>query len=222
MERSQIINVEPSGEQSNNRLFIILAIALLGLICVGLVGLAGAVYLYQANFAEQAALPTPTIFVPVETATFTPTPSPTSTNTPLPTATGTPVVSGDGQEVASPEDQTPAETAAPEEEPAETPVSEEGPAEAPTATATNPLALPTVTEEVELTPTSTMVVQPPAGESAETSEPESTAVPASTPEMPGSGGILSSRSNFLIWAGVIMLALLGIGVFRQFVSSRRA
>jgi nitrate reductase NapE component len=44
MERSRTISIEPSGEQSNNnRLFIFLAIALLGLICIGLVGLGGAV-----------------------------------------------------------------------------------------------------------------------------------------------------------------------------------
>ena len=64
MERSRAISFEPSGEQSNNnRLFIFLAIALLGLICIGLMGLGVAVYLYQSTFAEQAALPTPTIFV---------------------------------------------------------------------------------------------------------------------------------------------------------------
>ncbi len=80
--------------QSSNRLFIIIAIALIGLICIGLMGLGGVFFVIQSNRAQEAAA-----LQPVETSTpfpptFTPTPSPTftPTDTPEPTSTSTPVV----------------------------------------------------------------------------------------------------------------------------------
>jgi len=164
---------------------------LLGLICIGLVGLGGAVYLYQSTFAEQAALPTPTVIVPVETATNTSTPSPTPTETPLPTPTGTRVIVVDGEQVPEATDEL-------------------------AATPTEGLALPTAEEEIEATATSTMVVETPTSESESPAE-ETTLTPAATsvPEMSGSGGILSASGGFLVWIGVAVLGVLLFGVWRQ-------
>jgi hypothetical protein len=88
-----------------NRLFVILAIALIGLLVLGLLGIGG-VFVVRQNMREQAAAarPTPTLLVrlPNPTATFTPTPLPT--NTLVPTPTNTPVVAPGGvrgQEAAS-------------------------------------------------------------------------------------------------------------------------
>jgi len=207
MERSRAISFEPGGEQSNNnRLFIFLAIALLGLICIGLVGLGGAVLLYRSTFAEQAAQPTPTIIVPVATATNTSTPTPVPTETPLPTATGTRVVAIAGEEV-SVEDQTPGEEATQE------------PVEEPTATPTEGLALPTAQEETEATATSTVVVATPTSESETAPAEGATPTATSAPEMPGSGGILPPGGSFLIWIGVAVLGVLLFGVWKQFGSS---
>jgi hypothetical protein len=181
-------------------LFIFLAIALLGLICIGLVGLAGAVYLFQSNFAEQAALPTATPFIPVPTVTNTPTPTSTPTETPLPTPTATLVVSG--EEMPAPENQTPGEESTP------------APTEEPTATPTTGLGLPTAPPEVEATPTSTAVVASPTSET----EPGTETTPAATtaPSLPGSGGVLPANGNFLIWIGSALLGLLLFGVWKQF------
>jgi nitrate reductase NapE component len=209
MERSRTISFEPSGEQSNsNRLFIFLAIALLGLICIGLVGLGGAVYLYQTNFAEQAALPTPTIIIPVETATNTSTPTLVPTETPLPTATGTKVVAVSGEEV-SVEDQVPAEG------------STQTPVEEPTTTPTEALALPTAEDQEVATATSTMVIEVPTSESESAPTEEIGATPTATtaPEMPGSGGVMPASGNFLIWIGIAVLAILLLGVWKQSRSS---
>lgn len=85
----------PSGG-GNNRLFVILAVGLLGLLVLGLMGV-GAVVILNRTLREQqlaAATATPTVPVvlqPSPTLTFTPV-RPTPTNTPLPTATNTPVV----------------------------------------------------------------------------------------------------------------------------------
>jgi hypothetical protein len=171
------------------------------LICIGLVGLGGAVYLYQTTFAEQAALPpSPTIIVPVATATNTSTPTPVPTETPLPTATGTRVVAVNGEEV-SVEDQTPGEEAT------------QQPAEEPTATPTEALALPTAEEEQAATATSTVVIGTP------TSESETMPTATTVPEMPGSGGILLPNGSFLVWIGVALLGVLLFGVWKQGRSS---
>ncbi len=87
---------EESTHQS--RLFVILAIALIGLLVLGLLGIGG-VFVIRQNLQEQAALvqPTPTLMIrlPNPTATFTPV-KPAATNTPAPTPTNTPVVGPGG------------------------------------------------------------------------------------------------------------------------------
>lgn len=97
---------ETTGGQS--RLFVILAISLIGLLVLGLVGIGG-VFIIRQNLEQQAAAarPTPTLvsILPNATPTFTPAP-PKPTNTPLPTPTNTPVlasqpVSAGGEEAAS-------------------------------------------------------------------------------------------------------------------------
>jgi hypothetical protein len=109
-ERSKIMMVPEELEEEEegspqNRLFVILAIALIGLLVLGLLGIGG-VFVVRQNMREQAAAarPTPTLLVrlPNPTATFTPTPLPT--NTLVPTPTNTPVVAPGGvrgQEAAS-------------------------------------------------------------------------------------------------------------------------
>ncbi len=89
-----------------NRLFVTLAIALIGLLVLGLLGV-GAVFIIRQNLSEQtvASQPTPTLLIklPNPTATFTPVPK-IPTNTPMPTPTNTPVVapgSANGQEAAA-------------------------------------------------------------------------------------------------------------------------
>lgn len=89
-----------------NRLFVILAISLIGLLILGLVGIGG-VFIIRQNLEQQAVAskPTPTLvaILPNATPTFTPA-APNSTNTPMPTPTNTPVVSGQsasGGEAAS-------------------------------------------------------------------------------------------------------------------------
>jgi len=85
---------ETTGGQ--NRLFVILAISLIGLLVLGLVGIGG-VFIIRQNLEQQAVAsqPTPTLMsvLPIATPTFTPAP-PKATNTPMPTPTNTPVVVG--------------------------------------------------------------------------------------------------------------------------------
>jgi hypothetical protein len=92
-------------EVGQNRLFVTLAIALIGLLVLGLLGV-GAVFIIRQNMDQQtiAAQPSPTLLIrlPNPTATFAPTPK-IPTNTPMPTPTNTPVVvpgSANGQEAA--------------------------------------------------------------------------------------------------------------------------
>ncbi len=89
--------MEEEGIQQS-RLFVILAIALIGLLVLGLLGIGG-VFVIRQNLQEQAALsrPTPTLMIrlPEPSATFTPVKA-VATNTPAPTPTNTPVLEGDG------------------------------------------------------------------------------------------------------------------------------
>lgn len=89
-----------------SKLFVILAVALIGLLVLGLLGIGG-VFVIRQNLREQAALtqPTPTLVInlpkptPIASAT-----SANPTNTPvLPTPTNTPVVApgSDGEEAAA-------------------------------------------------------------------------------------------------------------------------
>lgn len=101
---------QPDGgepEEGGNRLFIILAVGLAGLVVLGLVAIGGV--LIMKNIRNQQTLaqatitaPTPTLMVaeeviPTPTATYTPVPAlptepaqPTPTNTPVVLATNTP------------------------------------------------------------------------------------------------------------------------------------
>lgn len=77
-----------------SRLFVILAIALIGLLVLGLLGIGG-VFVIRQNLQEQAAIsqPTPTLLIRLPEPTPTPVPvKPQPTNTPAPTPTNTPVV----------------------------------------------------------------------------------------------------------------------------------
>jgi cytoskeletal protein RodZ len=80
--------------QGNNRLFIILSIALIGLICIGLMGLSGVLFVVQQNREQDTAMLEPTSTATPFPPTFTPTSTftPTPTDTPEPTPTGTMVV----------------------------------------------------------------------------------------------------------------------------------
>ncbi len=85
---------EEEEEGGQSRLFTILAIALVGLLVLGLLGIGG-VFIIRQNVREQteASQPTPTLMarLPNPSATFTPA-APRVTQTPLPTPTNTPVV----------------------------------------------------------------------------------------------------------------------------------
>jgi hypothetical protein len=210
----KIITISTGGEQPN-RLFIIIAVALLGLVCIGLVGLGGVIYLLRTNQAQQAAVPTPTLFVPIPTPTLTSTPTSTHTPIPPPTPTGTPVVVINGQEVSSPEtNQAPTDTPPPTEEPTQEPTQQ--PTEEPEVTLTDtPTPLQATSEPPEASPTNTLVVQQPPEDEADTT-------PTSLPEMPEGGNVLSTHNNhFLMWAGVGLLLLLLVGIISHLRSSSR-
>ncbi|MEW5957322.1 MAG: hypothetical protein AB1801_06340, partial [Chloroflexota bacterium] len=70
---------------------------MLGLICIGLMGLGAYVFFTLSNRAQEAAAVAtpPTIILPTFTPTGTPTATPTET--PLPTPTSTPVVKVDSE-----------------------------------------------------------------------------------------------------------------------------
>ena len=82
------------SSQSGNRLFIIIAVALIGLICIGLMGLGAALFVIQSNRAQEEAALQPTATATAFPPTLTPTPTPTftPTDTPEPTPTSTPVL----------------------------------------------------------------------------------------------------------------------------------
>jgi hypothetical protein len=82
----------------NSKLFMMVAIFLVGMLVLGLLAIGGVVIFGSINRAQQAARPTPTptlpavVRAPTATQTSTPTVTPLPTNTPLPTLTYTPVV----------------------------------------------------------------------------------------------------------------------------------
>jgi hypothetical protein len=91
---------QPTGDDTGggNRLFIILAIGLAGLIVLGLVAIGGVLILRNIRTQQslaQATPPTPTLAIveelPTSTSTHTPVPPP-PTDTPTVTPTNTPVV----------------------------------------------------------------------------------------------------------------------------------
>jgi hypothetical protein len=100
IDEQELEDEEGAGQ---NRLFVTLAIALIGLLVLGLLGV-GAVFIIRQNMSQQAVAvqPSPTLLIrlPNPTATFTRTPA-QPTNTPMPTPTNTPVLTaGSGQEAA--------------------------------------------------------------------------------------------------------------------------
>ncbi len=82
----------------NNRMFVLIALFLVGLLVLGLVAIGGVVAFGSINRAQKAARPTATSTLPAvakaptPTYTLIPTATPAPTNTLLPTATNTPVV----------------------------------------------------------------------------------------------------------------------------------
>ena len=80
-------------EEGGSRLFVILAIGLIGLLVLGLLGIGG-VFVIRQNIDEQTAASRPTPDIPIRLPQPSPTftPSPIATNTPEPTPTNTPVV----------------------------------------------------------------------------------------------------------------------------------
>ncbi|RME77091.1 MAG: hypothetical protein D6784_04400 [Chloroflexi bacterium] len=94
--------METDSGQSSNRLFILLAAGMVGLICIGLVGLTAAMVFIFNSRAQEAAAVTPTFTPILPTPTPTSTVTPTPTETPLPTPTGTRVVSLPGEEPQEP------------------------------------------------------------------------------------------------------------------------
>lgn len=186
-----------------------MAIAIVGLICIGVAGLALVLATRPANNpAEQAvAVASPVAPQP----TFTPSPTitpipPTPTDTPLPTPTPTLVVNPNAQEVA--DDARPTEVPLPSifGNDGETPSAPEGEA-APVETS--------VPEGVEapaaqVSPTNTLVVQSPT---AVALAPAGTPPAASTPaQIPLGGGVLPGGNSYLVWAGVGVLLLLIFGL----------
>jgi len=94
----------------NNKIFVMIAILLVGMLVLGLLAIGGVVAFGTFNRGMQAARPTATSTLPAiaqaPTPTWTPTatPTPIPSNTPLPTETATPVVMetpGSGGEVAA-------------------------------------------------------------------------------------------------------------------------
>ncbi len=81
---------------SSNKLFVMIAIFLVGMLVLGLFAIGGVVIFGTIN--RQSARPTPTATLaavklpPTPTITPTPTVTPSPTHTPLPTPTNTPVV----------------------------------------------------------------------------------------------------------------------------------
>ena len=173
-------------------MFILIAIALIGLICIGLMGLGGVLFFTQSNRAQEiaaaqtAAVPA-TVVPPTDTPTSTITPTPTFT--PEPTSTSTPVVSG---ETAAQVDEPTQEEESGSDQPPEGEGGEAGNA-------------------VAVTPTSTMVVQSTTPASEAESAVSTPAAPSEV--MPSSGGILPVTSRgYLLWiSGGLVVVLLVYG-----------
>jgi cytoskeletal protein RodZ len=191
---SQIISYEDDSQQSNNRLFIIVAVALVGLICFGALGVGGWLTIVRTQQAQEQAVanesqpqePTAPTAIPTETVT----PLPTSTNTPLPTPTATLVVPNQQDIVPAADESQPS----------------------------LPTAAPPISDE-EVTPTNTLVVNrdnqaTPAGPD-ESSETNTTA----PEEMPQGGGVVNPSNSYLGWAGVMVLGLIILGLVSRLTSS---
>jgi len=181
-----------------------LALAIVGLICIGLVGLGTVLSLrpLTSPAEEVAVVASPVALQP----TFTPSPTitpipPTPTNTPEPTATPTLVVNPNAQEVA--DDARPTEVPLPsifgdDEESTPAPGEEAAPVETSEAVSGEAPA-------VQASPTNTLVIQSPT--------PAGTLAAVAPPaQIPQGGGVLPEGKGFLVWAGVGVLLLLIFGL----------
>jgi hypothetical protein len=167
-----------------------LAVAIFGLICVGLLGLGAVLAMRQANRTQTEVVQATPVIVAQPTLTPTPTVTPippTATNTPEPTPTATLVVGPTPQEAA---------------------VSEEEPVfGAPTSAPEVPLA-DTATPDPNVTATNTLVLRTP-----EAGTPTPAAVAVNPPaQIPQGGGVLPGDKGFLVWAGLGVLILLILGL----------
>ncbi len=101
MEGVSLMEEEHTGQ---SRLFVILAIALIGLLVVGLLGIGG-VFVIRQNLKEQAAVTaaTPTVIIklPQPSVTSSPPTQAAAVNPPTPTSTPVLVVGDSGQQEAS-------------------------------------------------------------------------------------------------------------------------
>ncbi|GAB4421894.1 MAG: hypothetical protein Fur0044_19640 [Anaerolineae bacterium] len=182
-----------------------MALAIVGLICIGLVGLGTVLSLRPpTNPVEEVAVASPVALQP----TFTPSPTitpipPTPTNTPEPTPTPTLVVNPNAQEVA--DDARPTEVPLPsifgdDEESTPVPEVEAAPVETSEAEAISGEA-----PAVQVSPTNTLVIQSPT--------PAGTLAAVAPPaQIPQGGGVLPEGNGFLVWAGVGLLLLLIFGL----------
>ena len=189
---SRTISYDTDSGRSN-RLFIFVAIALVGVICVGVV-LLGTMLLTRQSEREQAEAVAPAaqepIAPPTDIPTNTPTASPTPTETPLPTPTGTLVVDPNKGE--------------------ETPAEEE-----------NGGILPTPKDTLdpsEVTPTNTRVVPlnpttiPEGTDAGMVTNPATGGTPPPDQQMPTGGGVTFGSNVYLAWVaiGVLFLMLVGL------------
>jgi hypothetical protein len=172
-----------------------LALAIVGLICVGLAGLGLILTIRQANQTQTEVVQATPVIAPQPTLTPTPTITPippTATNTPEPTPTSTLVVGPTAQEaaVSGTEPIAPlGQTATPN--PNEPVPLDQTAAPDPNVTATNTLVIPL---DGAGTPTPAVVAaNPPA-------------------QIPQGGGILPGDKGFLAWVGLGLLILLILGL----------
>jgi hypothetical protein len=198
--------ISTGSSSGTNRLFILIAVAIIGLICIGLIGMSLALFRLQNSLQQAEVVQAPTVPVIISTATPTPTDTPippTPTDTPLPTATATWVINPNAQQAAN--DQRPTEvvlTANPFGKPQGTQEPTTEPGQLPAAPTTEPGEQMGPTTEPGVTPTNTLVVQTPTAMAL--------AQAAATPlaQIPQGGGVLPASDSFLSWAGLGVLLLL--------------
>ncbi len=203
IEEGRIISFDTDSGQSN-RLFIIIAAAMIALICVGLMGLGVVIFLTQSNEAQETvAMPPPATPIP-PTVTPISTPSATPTETPLPTPTSTSVLNQAGEQESPTVDDTEGLT--------ETLITDSNA----TPTDAQLLQTPVNTATLVATSTPTPTEQSPTA----TTAPAATSSPTLVAQMPKSGGVLPANGDgVLIWAGLGLLLLLVLGVAGHLRSS---
>lgn len=173
-----------------------MAIGLIGLTCLGLLGLGAVFFLIQTNRAQEEAVSavdvTPFIPTPLPPTDTPLPPPPTDTATPPPTPTATLVVrNAEGQEAADGEQPQTIEDLLP------------------VATSTSAAG--------DVTPTSTLVVRIETATPVSESESASLSPPG---EMPPGGGVLPvDRNSPLVWAGILVLVTLIVGVIARLRST---